>query len=119
MLTQQPLGNRVLLKRKLIERTEGGIIVPKKKNGEMTANVGEIVALGPDVSESLSAVLEPGTLVTFGRYAPLSIDPWDMKLYGVKDEGGDEYEMLLINADDLLEMLLDDAPPQEPAEAVE
>jgi co-chaperonin GroES (HSP10) len=97
----QPLGCRVLIKRKLIGKV-GSLYVPKGSR-EMKANVGEIAAAGSDCTK-----LKVGDLVTFGQYAPMIFDVSELQNYGIPYAKTDDEEYLLLNEEDALCILLKD-----------
>jgi co-chaperonin GroES (HSP10) len=91
----QPLGSRVIVMRKLIGR-RGRLFIPVGSQ-EMKFNIGDVVAIGPDVTDAVRV----GDRVTFGRYAPVNIDKMEMETAGISPPPEDE-EYLLMNEDDIL-----------------
>lgn len=60
-----PKRDMVLLKRYVVEKTAGGIILSKRaQEGEMRMSQGEVVSIGPDVTD-----VQKGERVVFGKYA--------------------------------------------------
>ena len=101
----QPRENRVLVKRTLIKK-KGELYIPHNSQ-EMKFNIGEIVAVGPDVNEDL----QEGDVVMFGRYAPLNMDPHEMKEANVTLP--DDVEYLIMNDADIFCHIVDDAEEEE------
>jgi co-chaperonin GroES (HSP10) len=97
----QPRENRVLVKRDLI-RMKGLIYVPSNSQ-EMKFNAGEVVAVGPDANQDL----QPGDMIMFGRYAPLNMDPRELKEVGITLPADTEY--LIMNDADIFCHIVDDA----------
>lgn len=95
----QPLGYRVLVKRKLVKKV-GSIIVPESSR-EAKVAIGEVVAIGPDVSG-----LEVGNLITFGKYAPHNVESRDLEMYGIDLKSDADFEYLLMNEEDALCLLV-------------
>ncbi len=96
-----PLGERVLLKRKIPEKF--GLIILPKGSQETRATFGEVVAIGDSCE-----LLKRGDIITFGRYAPSIIDTKEFELYkiDVKAEEGTEY--LILNECDALCIVCND-----------
>jgi len=97
----QPVGCRVLIKRKEIRKVGSLYIMPQSQ--EMRANVGEVIAVG-DKCE----VLKVGDVVTFGKYAPMKLDVKELEYYGVDYEQNADEEYLLLNEEDVLCVVLKD-----------
>jgi len=96
----QPLGYRVLLKRKIIDKV-GSIVIPKTSK-EAKVSIGEIVAVGDDVES-----LKVGDVVTFGRYAPHNIEEKELDMYGINLNSDKDSEILIMNEEDALCIVLD------------
>lgn len=96
-----PLGERVLVKRKVPEKF--GLILIPKGSQETRATFGEVAAVGADCER-----LKEGDIITFGRYAPSIIDTKEFELYkiDVRAEEGSEY--LILNECDALCIVCDD-----------
>jgi co-chaperonin GroES (HSP10) len=97
----QPRENRVLVKRDLI-RMKGLLYMPPNSR-EMKFNAGEIVAAGPDARDDL----QPGDMIMFGQYAPLNMDPRELKEVGIEIPPDTEY--LIMNDADIFCHIVDDA----------
>lgn len=89
----KPLGERVLIQRKAVDKF-GSIYIPFNAK---KVNIGEVVAIGEDVQK-----LVVGDLITFGMYAPLILDASEMELYGVAVDTSKDHETLLLNESDAL-----------------
>lgn len=92
----QPLGARIIVKRRKIDKV-GNLFVPKNSQ-EMKFCIGEVISMGPDCGESMAV----GSMVTFGRYAPLNIDTSELEYYGLKKPDNSDDEFLLLNEEDAL-----------------
>lgn len=95
----QPLGTRVLIKRKSIRKV-GSIVVPNSSR-QMEVNLGEVVSVGDDC-----VFLQEGDLCTFGQYAPHKIDTREMEYYGLTWNNEQDTELLLMNEEDVLCVIL-------------
>lgn len=96
MLALEPLFDRVLIKRKILTKTSGGIFLPETSK-EAKVSMGEVIAVGEDC-----ATLKPGDIVTFGKYSSHSVDLQETKLYGLEVEKDEEHELLMIIEADAL-----------------
>lgn len=90
-----PLGERVLIKRKVPEKF--GLIIIPKGSQETRATFGEVVAVG-DACEKL----REGDIITFGRYAPSIIDTKEFELYRINVAAEQGVEYLILNECDAL-----------------
>jgi co-chaperonin GroES (HSP10) len=97
----QPLGTRVLIKRKSIRKV-GSIVVPNTSR-QMEVNLGEVVSVGGDCE-----LLKEGDLCTFGQYAPHKIDTRELGYYGITWDNDQDIELLLMNEEDALCIILKD-----------
>ena len=92
----KPLGNRVLIKRKKITQTKGGILLPD--SAQEKPKEGTIVAIGPgkvnDRGEIESMNVKVGDLVLFSAYSGTE----------VKNDS-DEEEFLIMSEEDILGVL--------------
>jgi chaperonin GroES len=83
MYEYEPLYSRILVKRKTMEKTAGGIYIPDTSQ-EMRATEGEVVAVGAECTE-----IKPGEWVLYGRHA-----------YKETELNGDKFDLL--NEEDVL-----------------
>ena len=90
-----PLGARIIVKRRKIDKV-GSLFVPKNSQ-EMKVCIAEVLDVGPECN-----TLKQGDMVTFGRYAPLSIDTSDLEYYGLQRPNDADEEFLLLNEEDAL-----------------
>jgi co-chaperonin GroES (HSP10) len=97
-----PLGQRVLIKRKNIDKV-GSIYIPKGSQ-EAECCIGEVVSVGPDCE-----FLKEGDLITFGRYAPLKILKQELDLYQVEITFDPDTTYLLMNEADALCIISDES----------
>lgn len=66
----EPVFNRVVVKRKVVEeKTASGIILTQGAQDELKASEGEIVAVGPTVDDQFSV----GDWIIWGRYAGVEV----------------------------------------------
>jgi len=100
-MTLVPIGGRILVSRKNVEKV-GSLYVPKTSK-EAKVSIGEVVAVGDAVE-----AVEVGDLITFGRYAPHTVDPAEFELYGIKTKTED-CDLLLMNEEDALCIVMEDA----------
>jgi co-chaperonin GroES (HSP10) len=103
----QPLGKRVLVKRKILDKSKGGIILAHKTQ-EMKMNIGEVIATAMDCDKVI-----PGDIVTFGKYAWVMLDSFELDMYEVKLPDPSIWEVLQLNEDDILNILVEDAEIKE------
>lgn len=96
MLYLEPLFDRVLIKRKVLTKTQGGIFLPETSK-EAKVSIGEVVSIGEDC-----CTLKPGDVVTFGKYSSHAVDTKETDLYGLDIKGDEEHEMLMIIEADAL-----------------
>lgn len=96
MLSLTPLFDRVLIKRKIVTKTQGGIILPETSK-EAKVSMGEVVAVGEDC-----VTLKQGDIVTFGKYSSHGVDNKETSLYGLDIPIEEDYEMLMIIEADAL-----------------
>jgi len=96
MFNLEPLFDRVLIKRKKLTRTQGGIILPESSK-EAKVSIGEVIAVGEDC-----VTLKMGDLITFGKYSSHSVDTQETDLYGLKVDMDEDHEMLMIIEADAL-----------------
>ena len=91
----QPLGNRVLVRRREAKATKGGILLPD--SAQEKSKVGDVIAVGPGKRDEdgnlLPMHVEVGNQVLFSAYAGTE----------VKDEK--EEEFLIVTEDDILGVL--------------
>ena len=98
----QPIGCRVLIKRKEIRKVGSLYVLPQSQ--DMKSNIGEVYAVG-DKCE----VLKVGDVVTFGKYAPMKLDMKELEYYGIQcDQQNTDEETLLMNEEDVLCVVLKD-----------
>ena len=95
----QPLGCRVLIKRKVIGKI--GSLYVLNKSQQMKYNIGEVAAVGSECK-----TLKVGDLIKFGQYAPMMLDISELEYYGIPLDKSDDEESLLLNEDDALCILL-------------
>src|SRR5690349_7510615 len=92
----KPLGNRVLIKRRKITQTKGGILLPD--SAQEKPKEGTIVAIGPgkinDKGEKESMNVKVGDLVLFSAYSGTEVK-----------NGSDEEEFLIMSEEDILGVL--------------
>ena len=91
----QPLGARIIVKRKKIGKI-GSLYVPANSR-EAKFSLGEVAAAGPHCD-----MLKEGDMVTFGKYAPMNIDATELEYYGLNRLDDTEDEFLLLNEEDAL-----------------
>ncbi len=92
----EPLFDRVLIKRKILTKTQGGIILPDTSK-EAKVSIGEVISVGEDCVS-----LKPGDIITFGKYSSHAIDTKETDLYGLALSIGEDHEMLMIIEADAL-----------------
>ena len=107
-----PLGSRVLLKRKEVEKI-GNIYIPKTSQ-EGKASIGQVVSVGPDCE-----FVRVGDYVTFGRYAPLIVLKEELEYYGLPVDLEKDMTYLLCNEADLLCLIADELPERNLPESEE
>jgi len=78
-----PLFSRIIVKRKDMSRTAGGIYIPESAEG-MKATEGEVLAVGGEVSD-----IKVGDMVLWGRYQGATVT-----------RSGEDYVMM--NEEDVL-----------------
>lgn len=91
----QPLGSRVLVKRKLLKMS-GGIYIPHNSK-EAKFPIGEVLEVGEDCYR-----VNKGDVVTFGKYASMVVDEGELELYGIDYQKNIDHELLIINEEDIL-----------------
>jgi co-chaperonin GroES (HSP10) len=91
----QPLGSRVIVKRRRIDKV-GSLFVPKNSQ-EMKVCIAEVVTVGPACE-----VVKEGDMITFGRYAPMNVDTGELEYYGLNRPNDTDEEYLLLNEEDAL-----------------
>lgn len=64
----QPLFSRIIIKRKDMSKTTGGIYIPENTQG-MKATEGEVVAVGSEVTD-----IKVGDVVFWGKYQGATIE---------------------------------------------
>lgn len=96
MLCLEPLFDRVLIKRKILTKTQGGIFLPETSK-EAKVSIGEVVSVGEDC-----VTLKAGDVVTFGKYSSHAVDTKETDLYGLEITADGEHEMLMILEADAL-----------------
>lgn len=94
----KPFFERMLVARKNIDKTPGGLLFIPRGSQEARVDIGRVVRIG----DECDAVNE-GDVVFFGKYAWKTVDPAEFALYGLKiDEVGENEELIIMNQEDLL-----------------
>ena len=83
----KPHGLRILVRRKMDEKTGGEIVIPE--SSKKVSLRGDVIAVGEDCEW-----LQVGDDIFFGRYAPFELPTFYYK--DLKDEG----EILIMNEED-------------------
>lgn len=96
MLYLEPLFDRVLIKRKKLTQTQGGIFLPETSK-EAKVSLGEVVCVGEDC-----VTLKAGDVITFGKYSSHAVDTKETDLYGLAIDSDENHEMLMIIEADAL-----------------
>lgn len=90
----QPLGNRVLIKRREAKTSKGGILLPD--TAQEKPRIGEVIAVGPGKRDEEGNVLpmnvKVGDQVLFSAYAGSEVK-------------SDDQEFLVVTEDDILGVL--------------
>ncbi len=90
----QPLGNRVLIKRREAKTTKGGILLPD--NAQEKSRMGEVLAVGP------------GKWDNDGNLVPMNVKVGDQVLfaaYSGSEVKSDDQDFLVVTEDDILGVL--------------
>jgi len=94
MTKLKPLGNRVVIKRRLAQTSKGGILLPE--TAKEKPKEGEVIAVGPGKTDDDGQVeklsIQVGDIVLFGAYAGTEVKH-------------DDEEYLIMSEDDILGIL--------------
>lgn len=92
--TIQPLGNRVLIKRKKAETSKGGILLPD--TAQEKPKEGTVISVGPgkftDDGQQESMHVKAGDVVLFSSYSGTEVN----------NQEDNENEFLILSEDDIL-----------------
>ncbi|MCB1112645.1 MAG: co-chaperone GroES [Chlamydiales bacterium] len=92
----KPLGNRVLIKRKTVAQSKGGILLPD--SAQEKPKEGTVVAVGPgkinDNGETEAMNVKVGDQVLFSAYSGTEVK-----------SGSDDEELLIMSEDEILGVL--------------
>ena len=82
--TPTPLFARVILRRPIVKKTAGGIILPEASAKKDANAIGIVLAVGPTADKSI----EVGQTVTFGIYGGswMQLPGYDEELFICQDE---------------------------------